>query len=336
MKRLTRTIRVLLILFPTILLSCFPEDEPYFEGKLPTNPINLAPFNTEFDDYNSTAPTVGSLIPFCFSTNRNTSGGNFDIIYQPMTVSFETISGILTITNSYSHWGVYQPSFDVIKDAVDIINTTANEFGPYLIMNPELKNTFNEFLLLYATDVSGNFQINYTHNVNLTSFIDGAPITGLNSENNDLYPCFNQDFSGIYFSSDREDGVFNFYYTPIDNTDDGLIAAIESLENNEITKVDVLSSEYDDKCPYILGNTMVFASNRPGGEGGYDLYYSNFEDGQWSAPINFGATFNSTSDEFRPIIIEERVDDNRHMMIFSSNRSGGKGGFDLYFVGIDK
>ena len=176
----------------------------------------------------------------------------------------------------------------------------------------------------------------YTHNVNSTTFIDGTPIAGLSSAYNDLYPCFNQDFNGIYFCSDREDGVFNIYYTPIANTENGLIAAIESLNNSEITKVDVLSSEYDDKCPYIFGNTMVFASNRSGGEGGYDLYYSKFEVGQWSAPVIFGPTINSTSDEFRPIILEEQVDDNRYMMIFSSNRSGGKGGFDLYFVGIDK
>ena len=36
----------------------------YSTGSLPTTPINLSDFNTEFDDYNSTAPSLGELIPF--------------------------------------------------------------------------------------------------------------------------------------------------------------------------------------------------------------------------------------------------------------------------------
>lgn len=331
----------IVILLPLLLISCLPEPEPYFQGELPSTPVNLAPFNTEYDDYNSTAPTLGSLIPFCFSTNRKTSGENFDIIYQPMTVSFSKISGELAIINGYSHWGVYQPTLDVINDAVDKANTVGNEFGPYLVFNPNRKTNSDEFLLLYATDITGKFQIGYTHNVDLNTFTEGAPLSAFASDYNDLYPSFNSDLSngdilGIYFCSDREDDVFNIYFTPIDISDDNLIESLENLNDIEVAKVEALSSEYDDKCPYFFGDKMVFASNRPGGQGGYDLYYSTFEDGQWSAPVNFGPTINSPEDEFRPILIEEYVDVAKFMMIFSSNRPGGKGGYDLYFVGIDK
>lgn len=38
--------------------------------------------------------------------------------------------------------------------------------------------------------------------------------------------------------------------------------------------------------------------------------------------------------ELGPILFEEEVDEDRYMMIFSSDRAGGKGGFDLYFAGI--
>ena len=37
----------------------------------------LSDFNTEYDDFNSTAPSLGELIPFCFSTNRNSNGNAF-------------------------------------------------------------------------------------------------------------------------------------------------------------------------------------------------------------------------------------------------------------------
>ncbi len=52
--------------------------------------------------------------------------------------------------------------------------------------------------------------------------------------------------------------------------------------------------------------------------------------------MNFGAVINTAFDEYRPILFNKEVDNDRDMMIFSSNRAGGKGGFDLYFVGVIK
>ena len=45
------------------------------------------------------------------------------------------------------------------------------------------------------------------------------------------------------------------------------------------------------------------------------------------------SSINSSADEFRPIVIYNFEFDN-HLMIFSSNRAGGMGGFDLYYTGI--
>jgi hypothetical protein len=322
------------LVLPIMLISCITDTEKYYEGELPTTPVNLEKFNTEFDDYNSTAPILGSLIPFCFSTNRKSSGGNFDIIYEPMSITFSKITGNLSVDNQYSIWGSYQSELDVIKEALVKVNTSANELGPYLIFNPNRRVNANEFLLLYASDIGGKYQIGYTHNTTSSGFTDAVILPGFNSDHNVLYPCFNSDFSKMYFCSDSENGVFNIYQAPIGNMNLGLISRLENLSNLEISKIDVLSSPYDDKCPYIFDNILVFASNRPGGEGGFDLYYSRFENGVWTAPVNFGPSINSPSDEYRPILIEEYVDVTRNMMIFSSNREGGKGGFDLYFVGV--
>ena len=94
----------------------------------------------------------------------------------------------------------------------------------------------------------------------------------------------------------------------------------------------------DDKCSFIISDFMVFASNRAGGYGGYDLYYSRFENGVWNAPINFGEKINSEYDEFRPIVraLGDSTYFKNDFMLFSSNRPGGKGGFDLYYTGIQK
>ena len=81
---------------------------------------------------------------------------------------------------------------------------------------------------------------------------------------------------------------------------------------------------------------MVFTSNRPGGMGGYDLFYSFYENGTWSTPVNFGDKINTPYDEYRPIVKSYGYEFTNDFMIFSSNRPGGQGGFDLYYVGIDK
>jgi len=96
---------------------------------------------------------------------------------------------------------------------------------------------------------------------------------------------------------------------------------------------DSVNSTSNDKCPFIDGNIMVFASDRPGGLGGFDLYYSVFRNGKWSAPVNFGPGINSSSDEYRPLV-DIHPDFSNAFMVFSSNRPGGNGGYDLYFTGF--
>lgn len=316
------------------LSSCVDEGYDFEQRELPENPVNLEDFNSEYDDYNSTAPSLGRLIPFCFSTNRNSNGSDFDVIFQPMNVNFNKTSGLLKVTNEYANWGIYKEKFDAVKNGLSKINTSGNEFGPYLVHTYNSGSTGAEFLLLYASDVSGNFDINYSFKKDSADFSDSKPVEFLNTGSDDLYPSFNSDFSKLYFCSDREDGHFNVFYTDIISDDDDIITELSDTTYHEIVKDTIISSDYDDKCPYIFGDILVFSSNRSGGFGGYDLYYSTFEDGQWNAPVNFGSEINTADDEYRPILFNEGVDNERHMMVFSSDRTGGKGGFDLYFAGV--
>ena len=101
------------------------------------------------------------------------------------------------------------------------------------------------------------------------------------------------------------------------------------------TPIVELNSPNSEACPNINGILMVFTSKREGGYGGYDLYYSQLEESGWSSPVNFGPKINTEYDEFRPITFYAPKFDN-DLMVFSSNRPGGLGGFDLYYVGIPK
>lgn len=304
----------------------------YEQGTLPDTPVNLSDFNTAYDDFNSTAPTLGELIPFCFSTNRNSSGEEFDIIYQPMNVNFDKTSGILKITNEYANWGVFEEDYEVIEEGMNTIRTEGNEYGPNLLM--EYGTNEFVFTLLYSTDISGKSQIKYITNKSGDGFTEPADVGFLKSEFDDMYPTFNSGKNRIYFCSNREGEGFNIYYVNV-NPGADYQSVLSDNTQYEVFLDTTLSGNSDDKCPFIFGNVMVFASDRDGGHGGFDLYYSLWENGEWSEPVNFGPTINTEHDEYRPILIDEGVSTAQSMMVFSSDRPGGLGGFDLYFTGID-
>ena len=73
------------------------------------------------------------------------------------------------------------------------------------------------------------------------------------------------------------------------------------------------------------GNTMIFASNMPGGEGGYDLYLSRKEGSSWSFPENLGPSINTSGDEIAPFKTAKNL-------YFSSNQHIGYGGFDVFAI----
>lgn len=328
MKKLAGLV-VLVVMIVSVSCEKAGSEYKYPYGSLPDTPVNLTDFNTEFDDYNSSGPVFGSLVHFCFSTNRNNN--NFDIIYQPMKIIFDKTSGILSVTNEHLSSGVYADDFNKIKTGLNKIETAGNEFGPNLMIGYDSELYFT---LLYSTDISGNAQINYVSNRTISDFSEPREVEFLSSEHEDMYPTFNAENSQVYFCSNRNGENFDFYYVNVNPELD--IELLLSDSSNYETYIDYsLSSDADDKCPFIFGDKMVFTSNRDGGFGGFDLYYSILENGVWGEPVNFGDKINTEFDEYRPILIDEDVSFSQTMMVFSSDRTGGLGGFDLYFVGIE-
>ena len=74
------------------------------------------------------------------------------------------------------------------------------------------------------------------------------------------------------------------------------------------------------------GKERVFVSDRPGGQGGRDLYRTvKLPDGTWSEPLNLGRRINSPGEEESPVISSDG-----QTLIFASNGLPGMGGFDLF------
>jgi tetratricopeptide (TPR) repeat protein len=71
------------------------------------------------------------------------------------------------------------------------------------------------------------------------------------------------------------------------------------------------------------GNAIYFASDRPDGFGGFDIYVSFKSADSWSAPQNLGPVVNSPGDEISPYF-------DGNMLYFSSDWHHGIGGMDVF------
>ena len=91
-----------------------------------------------------------------------------------------------------------------------------------------------------------------------------------------------------------------------------------------------VNSTYWEAQPSISpdGKTLYFVSNRGGGSGKNDIWFSNLKrDGSWTKPINLGDKINTSGQEQSPFIHP----DNKTLYFASDGRTG-MGGFDLFKV----
>ncbi len=335
-----KAFRSIILAFPIILASCYDTHRQNFDkGLIPVTPQNFRQVNSSHDDYNSDMDYDWSekYFTLVFSTNRKIEG-DFDFICYDCMAYSSLISGKFEMNADFRDFGL-----------LDAINSSGNELGPCLVYDPAngffdpTKLTDAQKRFFYASDKGGNLDI-YCAALEVEDdeyVITGEPagLSEINSESEEAYPTILYDeqtrIEVLYFTSDR-DGSFDIYKAT-GNTG----KLINQSTDVAIEKVETLSTGSDDKCPYIRGDIMVFSSDRAGGLGGFDLWYSKYVNNQWSAPVNFGDAINTEYDEYRPIIAdmdEEHYLNNflNDLMVFSSDRPGGKGGFDLYYVGIKK
>lgn len=329
MKKFTRILLTLPLLSSLILAGCLKTPVVnYPEGFFSDTVKNLSMVNSEYDDYNSTgSANISYSLPLVFSSNRATLGKKFDLISYELWISFDQTTGLLRFNalegQSYPYYYL-----------TPMANTTYDEFGPFTSYLGG-----QEYLFLFASNRTGNMEMYYSY-YNDASFggmspIDPSParLKGLNTPQYDAYAALDATLKQVIFASNR-DGDLDLYRVRLPEKVDYLVWA-EADTLYEAEKVAVLNSDSTDMFPYINNGTLVFSSKRSGGFGGYDLYYSLWDGTEWKTPVNFGPSINSASDEYRPVLFIAPYFSN-NMLLFSSDRPGGKGGVDLYYVGIPK
>jgi hypothetical protein len=258
-----------------------------------------------------------------------------------IAISYSKESGILTVQENTSTTSDEFVRNESINNALDLIKTNFDELGPYLIPTNDgyaegkdyFIKPFQSYILMFSNDSNGNFDIKYTFNDENNDYDTIIKMDKVNSFSDEQYPCLSDDKSKIFWTSNINGNFDIFSKDVIFQKTFPHFSFIDSDSVN--LKVSNLCSKYNDKCPFLFDNYIVFASDREGGYGGYDLYYSEYINENWTKPINMGKRINSEYDEYRPIVKPLFDSDfNNDLMIFSSNRPGGKGGFDLYYVGV--
>jgi len=86
------------------------------------------------------------------------------------------------------------------------------------------------------------------------------------------------------------------------------------------------SDDYSNGHPTMHSDqkTMIFVSDKPGGNGGSDLYKTVMQNGSWSTPENLGDQVNSFGDEVFPTLVNDTL------LYFASDGHMGYGGLDLF------
>ncbi len=134
-----------------------------------------------------------------------------------------------------------------------------------------------------------------------------APVPEAGPRDSLIRPQFADGGSTLYFTLRNSDGSADIYRS-------SLTAGI--WERAE--PADELNSTSDDIGPVISpdGRELYLYSNRPGGEGGFDIYVSRRTGSGWSEPRNMGRGVNTPAHEFDAAVSEDGTS-----LYFASNRT---------------
>lgn len=196
----------------------------------------------------------------------------------------------------------------------DAINTKESEYFPSIPIEND-KLVFTRRLRGMNEDFFGSMKQD-------GKWITAQPLPGnINTPQNEGAQNISQDATVLVFTGcNRQDGYGGCDLYISYHTRNGWSEAI-NLGNK-------INSEGWDSQPSLSPDkrSLYFASRRPGGYGGSDIYVSHLgTNGRWSDPENLGPEINTSGDEFSPFIHADN-----QTLYFTSNGLPGYGDEDLF------
>lgn len=137
-----------------------------------------------------------------------------------------------------------------------------------------------------------------------------------------------QSDGDFYISGLSADGKLLFLSKDDNINSDIYVSSYNGTSWSKAVKLNKnINTKYWESHGYISedGNQLIFASDRPGGFGGLDLYVSRKVNGDWGPAVNIGPEINTEFNEDRPFLIK-----NGKTLFFSSQGHETIGGYDLF------
>ncbi len=201
------------------------------------------------------------------------------------------------------------------------VNASFNEFNAFIA--PDNKLYFTSRSIFDATNLSNFgdslieniFYVNYDKETkNCSQAVNVFPdqkgscsIVGLSADGNTM----------LIYKNDVGNG--DLFFSKLENNTWSIPVSFGSSINGSKTCESHASLSPD-------GKTLYFSSERKGGYGGFDLYYSTLNAaGQWSKPDNMGEGINTEFDEVAPVISNDG-----NTLFYSSNGLETMGDFDIF------
>lgn len=303
--------------------------------------IELKPDDLRVKDYTANKDELPNLLKDNgkYKINHldvNTDADDFGTCYYKDKIVFASSrSNSKMIVKKYNWTG--KPFFDMYVSDVDKgqLKTPEN-------FNKKLNGTLHDGPASFSNN--GTFMA-FTRNnydakrkdkvVNLqiyfSSFKDGVwsdPVPFiLNNMNYSVgQPCLTSDGNTMYFASDMPGGFGGADIYRIRKDTKGEWGKPENLG-------DKINTEGDEMFPFYeeTNKILFFSSNGRFGLGGLDIFTSSADSSGFDLAVNAGSPLNTQYDDYAAI-----VDGKANKGYFSSNRTGGSGGEDIYSFDILK
>lgn len=228
-----------------------------------------------------------------------------------------------------SYWAIGQMSNYDFYNLIDPVNSDYNDFAPVIYKDDSILvvtsgriDDKNEKLNLLDETNTKNYSFTKTYSAWQKYELPGNFQEIAKNQFNNGSGCFIKNGTEYYFTiCGKEVPYCQIYFS--------------KLENNQWSQPTLLSETInaknaDTKDPTLTtnGDTIYFSSNKDGGIGGYDIFFSvKDKNGEWQEAQNIGFKLNTAFNEVAPFYYAPK-----NMLFFSSDGRKGFGGYDVFMT----
>ena len=257
--------------------------------------------NSAYDDWSPCLSADGDLL--IFTSNRKNENMINEIGSYDQDIYFSNLSG---------------RSFKTVSSLSEL-NTTTDDVSGGLSYD-------GQRLLIYKEE-DGNTDV-FESKLNGKYWGEsnrklGMKLKGGNTDKDETFASFDPPDVKVYYITDGGySGNKDIYFSGVMNKERNIWGQGQSAG--------VVNTKFQEGSVYIHADarTMYFSSKGHNSLGGYDIFVSYVDDlGHWGKPINLGYPINTPYDD----LFYSATASGRYAYI-ASNRTGGKGGLDIYKV----